>query len=269
MLTGEEYLQAVAMRVARVNAQGYQAQVGPMNAFVANMYDGAGAVMGQVHFCLVAASFPEVNAFIVGDFSQHAAQHAHQATNGVRGLGTAVITLVGLVSPVVRPDAVAAATAKPKNVWGGEIRPVVVDLSSGQVHMFTGTKFYGMALQGMIKGRAQASFPPPPQAEQDLRQFGAPGGPPAGQPAGPQPGPAAGPPPGPYAGPPPGPHAGPPAGMPPQPPYPPAGPQSGPPAGPPAGPPPGAPPQPYVPPPAGPPQHYAPPQPPSGPYPPR
>lgn len=177
------------MRVVRVNAQSYQAQVGPMNAFVANMYDGAGAIMGQVHFCLVAASFPEVNAYIVGDFSRHATQHANHATNGVRGLGTAVITLVGLVSPVVRPDAIAAATAKPGSSLGGETRPVVVDLATGQVHMFTGTKFVGMALQGMIKGRAQASFPPPPQAEQELRgnpQFGAPAGPP----------PAAGPPPG-------------------------------------------------------------------------
>jgi hypothetical protein len=169
VLSGEDYLSAVAIRAGRIKSQLYTAPVGPITAMVANMYAGAGAVLGQMHFCLVAATFQEVNAFIVKDFSSHAAQHASQVTTGVKGMGTAVITLVGLVSPVVHPDAIPVAKAKPGLQWGGETRPVVVDLSTGQVHMFTGTKLYGLVLQRAIRSRAQAMFPPPAEAELELR----------------------------------------------------------------------------------------------------
>ncbi|GAA1720841.1 hypothetical protein GCM10009765_81360 [Fodinicola feengrottensis] len=169
MLSGEDYLSAVAIRASRNKGKLYTAPIGPINAMVANMYAGAGAALGQIHFCLVAATVPEINAFVVKDFSSHAAQHARQATNGVKGMGTLIVTLAGLVSPVVQPDAIPAATAKPELDFGAEKRPVVVDLSTGQVHMFTGTKFVGLVMQRAIRKRAQMLFPPPAEAEADLR----------------------------------------------------------------------------------------------------
>lgn len=167
MIDGEGYLAVVTHRLLRVRAQVYRAQVGPVTALVGNMYDGAGAI-SQLHFCVVAAVLPEVTGFMVNDFARHAQQHANAATTGVRGFGTAVITLPGLISPVVRPDAVAAALAKPSAALGGETRPVVVDLTTNQVHLFTGTKFTGLALQGAIKSRAQASYPLPAAALAEL-----------------------------------------------------------------------------------------------------
>jgi hypothetical protein len=198
MIDIDGYLAVVAHRMMRVRAQLYRTQIGPVTALVGNMYDGAGAI-SQMHFCVVAVGVAEVNGFIVRDFAQRAQQHANAATTGVRGFGTAVITLPGLISPVVRPDAVAAATAKPGAALGGETRPVVVDLTTNQVHMFTGTKLTGLALQGAIRSRAQASYPLPAAALAELPTL-----PPLPALPGPQPGPP-GPPPGQPGLPPPGP----------------------------------------------------------------
>jgi hypothetical protein len=190
MIDVEGYLAVVAHRLLRVRAQVYRAQIGPVTALVGNMYDGLGAI-SQMHFCVVAAAVPEVNGFIVRDFAQRAQQHANATTTGVRGFGTAVITLPGLISPLVRPDAVAAATAKPGAALGGETRPVVVDLTTNQVHLFTGTKLTGLVLQGAIKSRAQASYPLPAAALAELPHLPPlpplPGGQQAGPPAPPPP----------------------------------------------------------------------------------
>jgi hypothetical protein len=166
MIDAEGYLAVITHRMMRVRAQLYRTQIGPVVALVGNMYDGM--ALSQLHFCVVAAALPEVNGFIVNDFARHAQQHANAATTGVRGFGTAVITLPGLISPVVRPDAVAAATAKPSAALGGETRPVVVDLTTNQVHLFTGTKLTGLALQGAIRSRAQATYPLPAAALAEL-----------------------------------------------------------------------------------------------------
>ena len=216
MINAEGYLAVVAHRLLRVRGQVYRSQVGPFPALVGNMYDGM--ALSQLHFCVVAAAVPEVTGPMVRDFALWAQQHANAATTGVRGFGTAVITLPGLISPLVRPDAVAAATAKPSAALGGETRPVVVDLTTNQVHLFTGTKLVGLALQGAIKARAQASYPLPAAALAEL---------PTLPPLPPLPGPQTGPPPPP--GPPPGPG---------YPPPPPPGPGYPPPPGPPGYPPP-------------------------------
>ncbi len=211
MLTNDAYLAAVAQRIQFGRGQLYQAQIGPLTALVGNIFDGVGP-MGQMHTCVIAAGLPEVNGFIVQDFALRASQHAAQATTGIKGFGTAVVTLVGLVSPVVRPDAVPVAVRKPAMEWGGSTRPVVVDLTTGQIHTFTGTQLNGWMLQGAIRSKTQMMFPPPGQvfAEQQRasgQQFGPPGPPPVGHQQGP-------PPPGPYP---------PPGASPPQPPgaYPP------------------------------------------------
>lgn len=169
MLSTYDYMSVVAYRIQSDGGQVIQAQIGPLQAWAGQIYKGAGPI-SQIHYCVVVAGLNEVNGFVVDDFSRQATQYANHTTNGIRGFGTAVVTLVGLVAPVVHPDAVQAATASPRADMGGTTRPVVVDLTSGQVSMFTGTQLLGLALQGMIKSKAQSLFPPPAAVEAEWQR---------------------------------------------------------------------------------------------------
>lgn len=227
VLTGADYLDVVAIRAMQLRGRVFRTQVGPMSAIVCTLVEQI--ALNRMEYCVVAASFDELNGFIVGDFARHAAAYARSQAAGLVGFTTSVITLVGLASPIVRPDAAAVATADPKFQFSGETRPVAVDLTTGARHFFSGTKAYGFAglltplIQGGIRTKAQTVFPFPAEAERDLMTYprpqipdGFPAGPVPGQP-GPQPpyqqpGPQQpGPPPqsGPYQQPGPPPQAGP------------------------------------------------------------
>jgi hypothetical protein len=163
------YLSVVAQRIRAAHGTVGQAPVGPVQAFVGDAYSSSVAAMGKLRLCVVAVTLPEVNGFAVRDFSAHASQFAAQTTRGTLGFGTALLTVVGLVSHRVTPDAVAVATAKPGIEFASTTRPVVVDLGSGQLHMYTGTQLWGLAMQNMIKRKIRETFPTPAEALAELR----------------------------------------------------------------------------------------------------
>ncbi|WP_163509775.1 hypothetical protein [Fodinicola acaciae] len=222
MLTGEDYLDVVAIRAMRVRSPIFRTQIGPMRALVFTMADQGG--LTRFEFCMVAAAFDEVNGFIVHDFTQRASAYARSHAAGVVGFTTTVVTLVCLASPVVRPDAIQVAMTEPRFQFAGETRPLVVDLTTGQRHLFLGSKAYGFAglwtpaFQSTITGRADAVFPLPAVAEPELRANPRPEVPDAPQPPqyAPPPPQQVAPPPQQYAPPPPQPQY-----PPPPPPYPP------------------------------------------------
>ena len=214
MIDADTYIHAFVRRATAQRGRVFPDRVGPLQAMVCDSYESMG--LSEVRYCVIIAAVPEVNAFIVGDFTRQGVQYASNTVAGVKGLSTTVITLVGLVSARVAPDAAAAANAKPSMEFAGAHRSVVVDVTSGAVHAYTGSSFREWAVSSSIKTKMHSLFPPPAEVAAEFR---APGPPPAQYgPAGPPP-PA--PPPGGY-GPPPGPPPGPPRpgpyGPPPQPP---------------------------------------------------
>jgi hypothetical protein len=164
------YLSVVAQRIRANHGNVQQAQVGPVPALVGDVYSSSLAAMGNLRLCVVAAALPEVNAFVVRDFALHASQFATRTTQGTLGFGTALLTVVGFVSHRVAPDAVAAATAKPGMQFAATTRPVVVDLTSGQLHTFTGTQLWGLAMQNTFKRKVFETFPMPAEAFAILQQ---------------------------------------------------------------------------------------------------
>ena len=164
------YLSVVAQRVRMAHGNVQQAQVGPVQALVGDVYSSSLAAMGNLRLCVVAAAFAEVNAFVVRDFGAHASQFATRTTHGTLGFGTALLTVVGFVSPRVTPDAAAAAAAKPGVQFAASTRPVVVDLTSGQLHTFTGTQLWGLAMQNTFKQKVRETFPTPAEAFAQLQQ---------------------------------------------------------------------------------------------------
>jgi hypothetical protein len=164
------YLAVVAQRVQYARGTVQQVQVGPLSAMVGDIYQPALAAMGNLRVCVVAASVDEVNGFVVNDFVAHASQFATRTTRGTLGFGAALLTLVGLVSHRVTPDAVAVATAKPGIQFAATSRPVVVDLASGQLHTFTGTQLWGLAMQNTFRQKAREMFPAPAEAYAQMQQ---------------------------------------------------------------------------------------------------
>jgi hypothetical protein len=168
------YLSVVAQRIRGNHGTVQQAQVGPVQAMVGDVYSSSLAAMGNLRLCVVAAALPEVNGFVVRDLGAHASQFATRTTQGTLGFGTALLTVVGLVSHRVMPDAVAAATAKPGIQFAASTRPVVVDLAAGGLHTFTGTQLWGMAMQNMFKRKVFETFPTPAEAFAILQAQGYP-----------------------------------------------------------------------------------------------
>lgn len=212
MIDADTYLNAFAQRAQAQRARVQPAQVGPLQALVVDSYDSLG--LSEVRYCVIAAAVPEVNAFIVGDFTRHGVQWASGTVRGVKGITTSIITIVGLVSPRVAPDAVAAATSKPSMEFAGAHRSVVVDLTNNAVHAYTGSSFREFAVASNIKTKLNSLFLPPAQMAQFTQGPGPQGPYPPGPPGpGPQGGFPPGPPPGQAPPPPPPP---PPGYMPPQ-----------------------------------------------------
>lgn len=202
MIDADSYLNALAHRAQAQRARLQNAQVGPLQALVVDSYESFG--LSEVRFCVIVAAVPEVNAFIVGDFTRHGVTWASGTVHGVKGVTTSIITIVGLVSPRVAPDAVSAATSKPSMEFSGAHRSVVVDLTGNAVHAYTGSSFREFAISNGIKQKLSTLFLPPSQIAQPgpglqgpppgPRQ--GPYGPPQGQfPPGPPPGQAPPPPP--------------------------------------------------------------------------
>lgn len=162
MLSAEQYFAAMRYQVNVTGGQWHEAQIGPLQALVGLHYDDQG-LGGQILFVVVAARLDDVTGFAVRDFAARATQYANVNVPGPRGLGTYRIAIPGLIGYRVADDARAMVTQKPSGLFGGETRPVVVDLTSGAVLMYTGTRLHGWAQQTYIKNRIMRSFPPPAQ----------------------------------------------------------------------------------------------------------
>jgi hypothetical protein len=164
------YLSVVAQRIRGSHGNVQQAQVGPVQAMVGDVYSSSLVAMGNLRLCVVAVALPEVTGFVVRDLGAHASQFATRTTQGTLGFGTALLTVVGLISHRVTPDAAAAANAKPGIQFAASTRPVVVDLTTGALHTYTGTQLWGLAMQNTFKRKVAETFPTPAEAYAILQQ---------------------------------------------------------------------------------------------------
>jgi hypothetical protein len=161
MIDADTYVSAVVRRLEQACGQVRRARVGPVDSMIGDFYEGSLIARGHIHFTVVIAPLATVNGHAVRDFARHVHQWAIRSTHQVPGGRTEVVNFAALVSPQVHPDAVSAAVAKPPLQAVGTTRPVVIDLTTGQVHTFTGTRFLGWALQDTIRAKRHLFLPPP------------------------------------------------------------------------------------------------------------
>ena len=174
IVDAETYIATIVDWLRFWDAKVYQERVGPQPATVGHLYDlvridaGEGTHTVQAHYCVALASLGSVDTpFVVHDFTRHVHAHAYQTTRGTPGSGTVELAIAVLVSPLVHATAAAAATAPPPgSSQFGTDRPVVVDVTTGQVHTNTGTRHTGAHLAATTKVvqlfRPPAELRPPP-----------------------------------------------------------------------------------------------------------
>ena len=167
MLTGEQYLGAVAARIQGSGGRLNSVQIGPATAVVGLFTESV--MLSTMNYCVIAAAVPEVTAAALYDFTGRATQHARANLVGTMGWTAASVVIAGLIGQRVHPDAAQAASAKSANQFGGETRMVAVDLTAGQMYAFVGGKFWGAAAQGSINARLTHCFPQPAEVYQQLQ----------------------------------------------------------------------------------------------------
>jgi len=167
-MDAETYIAAVTDWLRFWDAKVYEERIGPQPATVGQFYDrllvsaGSGAYTVQVHYCVALTVLGSVDApFAVHDFTRHVNAHAYATTRGTPGTGTLEVAIAGLISPLVHATAAAAATAAPNTTQSGTDRPVVVDLTTGQVHTHTGTRLGGAGLHLAANFKVRQLFRPP------------------------------------------------------------------------------------------------------------
>jgi hypothetical protein len=172
MLTGEQYLGAVAERIQRSGGRLNSVQIGPATAVVGLFTESV--MLSTMNYCVIAAAMggrgnSDVSAAALFDFTGRAFTHARANVMGTVGWTAASVVIAGLVGQRVYPDAAQAASAKPGNQWGGETRMVAVDLTAGMAYAWAGSKLWGAAVQGSINARQQFCFPQPAEVYQQLQ----------------------------------------------------------------------------------------------------
>ena len=154
MIDAETYIATVADWIRFWDGKVYDARVGPQPATVGHLYDqfvtnaGSELVTRQMHTCVVMAPLQSVDTdFAVHDFMGHVSAHAYATSRGLPGLGTVEVAIAALVSPLVHASAAAAANGPPPPTRWGMNRPVVVDLTTGDVHanVHGGSSFFAVA----------------------------------------------------------------------------------------------------------------------------
>ncbi|GAA3737425.1 tRNA(Arg) A34 adenosine deaminase TadA [Spinactinospora alkalitolerans] len=216
MLTTDGYTGVVRQRLYETRARVMEhQQVGPGQALVGLRSDNV--ALTPMTLCVAVTQIEHATLPMIRDFCRHADAYAKRLAGGGVGWVSGACTIAAVVCARSDHDAQVFAGQQTQVGWGTTLRPVLVDLSTGNVNTWLGTQFVGALAMGFVRDNVRRYFPLPAEAGARLN-------------AGPPPGPQA--PPG-HPGPPPQgpPHGAPPYGghpqvpRPPGPPHPPYPPQ--------------------------------------------
>ncbi|PRY00982.1 hypothetical protein [Allonocardiopsis opalescens] len=166
MISTRQYVDAVAQRMQGRGARIYEQQVGPMHALVGVKSDFAALALSPMQVYVVVCELGHASGHAVTNFGLQAQNHAKAAVGGGRGFTTGVVTVAGIIAESSDPDAQTRAAAPTQMSFGSTLRPVLVDVGTGQVHTWTGTQFVGAAVMGFIRDQVHAFFPSPAEVAQ-------------------------------------------------------------------------------------------------------
>jgi hypothetical protein len=117
-----------------------------------------------MHVFLVAAKADRVGAAHLNGFTEATVRLAVERKGRWSGLQSGVIVLPVLVAAAADESAVALTRRAYRLNLGGFAtlaQPAVVDLAAGRVHTFRGTRFWGYALNSLIRKKYARYLPEP------------------------------------------------------------------------------------------------------------
>jgi hypothetical protein len=127
-------------------------------------YRGNFKAATKMHTFVVAVPRDQVDAEAVRAFTGVAVDLAKQRKGEWRGAQSGVLVMPVLVSERAAPD-VAGLMKKPFRLNMGGFaaiaQPVVVDLGTNSVHTFRGTRWWGLAYNGLIRKKLALYAPDP------------------------------------------------------------------------------------------------------------
>uniref|UniRef100_UPI00082F98BC hypothetical protein n=1 Tax=Nocardiopsis trehalosi TaxID=109329 RepID=UPI00082F98BC len=199
----DQYTDVVRRRLYATRSRVLEDQrVGPGSAMVGVRSETVALTPMDIY--VVVTQVDTATGPMVRDFCAHADAYAKRMAGGTVGWVTAASTIAAVVANRSDHEAQVFAGQQTQVGFGTTLRPVLVDLSTGNVVCWLGDRIVGALVMSSVNTNVRRHFPLPAEASAELA------GPPA---AGPQhPGAHPGPHPGPQGPPPPAPHgaAGPP-----------------------------------------------------------
>lgn len=170
----EQYLDVVRRRLYATRARVLEQQpLGPGRAMVGIRSETVGLSPMSVYIIVVPADV--ATGAMMRDFCQHAAAYTTAAAGAGVGFVTAACTIAAVVANTSDQDAQMFAGQQTQVGFGTTMRPVLVDLSSGNVVCWLGTQFMGALAMDSVNTNVRRHFPLPAQARAEL-----PPGPPPG-----------------------------------------------------------------------------------------
>ncbi|TDQ52929.1 hypothetical protein [Actinorugispora endophytica] len=176
MLTPDQYTEAVRRRLHGTRARVMEdQQVGPGRVLVGIRSENV--MLTPVSTYVVVARTEFATGAMLRDFCRHADAYARRLAGGGVGWVSGACTIAAVVAGGADHDAQQFAGQQAQVGWGTTLRPVVVDLGSGNVVTNLSTGFVGALAVNSVNENVRRYFPLPAEAYAELghARGGAPG----------------------------------------------------------------------------------------------
>lgn len=116
-------------------------------------------MLTRLHLLTVVAAVDTVTEADIRDFVTEVDSYAKATKGRLRGMQSGVVSFAALVSSQVDSGAKEFAEQKPKAAFAAQVRPVVIDLATGQAHTFQGTQQWGRIYQSYLRQKVALYLP--------------------------------------------------------------------------------------------------------------
>lgn len=113
----------------------------------------------KLHLFTIFISIPELNSSLYNDALQQALDYGLQMKGKLRGMQVGVAVLPVIVTQAVDTETQQLAESRPNKHYAAIITPAVIDITSNQLHTYTGKIIWGSAYTKWLRERLHASIP--------------------------------------------------------------------------------------------------------------
>ncbi|WP_415840327.1 hypothetical protein, partial [Nocardiopsis gilva] len=167
MMRTDQYIDVVRRRLYSTHSRVMENQrVGPGTALVGLRSENVALTPMSISIAVISAEF--ATGPMLRDFCRSASSAAYAMAGGGVGLVKGACTIAAVVADRSDPEAQQFAGQKTQVGFGTTLRPVLVDLGSGNVVCWLGSQFVGALAMDMVNTNVRRHFPLPAQARAEI-----------------------------------------------------------------------------------------------------